>query len=350
MTTLADYDYKAPFVYFGAKSAIADEVWRRFGNVPNYVEPFFGSGAILLHRPHEPGIETVNDADGLVCNAWRALRDAPDEVAKWGDMPAMENQLHAIHSWLVQRKDGLQSRLEGDVDWYDARSAGYWLYGMACWIGGEFCSGKGSWVVVDGELVKRDKDADETGVKRQLLHLGTAGRGIQRKRLHLGDAGQDDEEYSLRDYFYAIADRMKRVRVCCGDWVRVTGKSVTYCNGLTGAFLDPPYSAEAGRNNGCYRVESATVAHDVRAWCLENGENPLLRIAICGYADEGHDMLTEHGWNAYSWKTQGGYANRSDDEGSPGRKNSARETVWFSPHCIKPEPDSQQSLFRGDTP
>lgn len=39
---------KAPFPYFGGKRVVAPEVWRRFGDTPNYVEPFFGSGAVLL--------------------------------------------------------------------------------------------------------------------------------------------------------------------------------------------------------------------------------------------------------------------------------------------------------------
>lgn len=30
---------KAPFPWFGGKSRVADVVWRRFGDVPNYVEP-----------------------------------------------------------------------------------------------------------------------------------------------------------------------------------------------------------------------------------------------------------------------------------------------------------------------
>ena len=33
------------------KSRVADLVWKRFGDTPNYVEPFFGSGAVLLKRP-----------------------------------------------------------------------------------------------------------------------------------------------------------------------------------------------------------------------------------------------------------------------------------------------------------
>ncbi len=42
---------KAPFPYFGGKSRVADEVWRRFGNPKTYVEPFCGSCAVLLARP-----------------------------------------------------------------------------------------------------------------------------------------------------------------------------------------------------------------------------------------------------------------------------------------------------------
>lgn len=39
--------------YFGGKSRIASEVWARFGDVTSYIEPFFGSGAVLLSRPEE---------------------------------------------------------------------------------------------------------------------------------------------------------------------------------------------------------------------------------------------------------------------------------------------------------
>lgn len=31
---------KAPFPWFGGKSKVAQEVWRRLGNVPNYRELF----------------------------------------------------------------------------------------------------------------------------------------------------------------------------------------------------------------------------------------------------------------------------------------------------------------------
>ena len=146
----------------------------RFGNVQNYVEPFFGSGAVLLGRPQPfDGVETVNDKDGFVANFWRALQAAPDEVARHADWPVNENDLHARHVWLVERKKKLQARLEGDPDFYDARIAGYWVWGIACWIGSGFCSGNGPWksVEVDGA--------------RELVHVGNDGQGVNRKLPHL---------------------------------------------------------------------------------------------------------------------------------------------------------------------
>ena len=44
-------DLRSPFPWFGGKRRVADTVWQRLGECRNYVEPFFGSGAMLLCRP-----------------------------------------------------------------------------------------------------------------------------------------------------------------------------------------------------------------------------------------------------------------------------------------------------------
>jgi hypothetical protein len=64
----------------------------RLGDVPNYAEPFFGSGAVLLARPDFTGrrTETVNDLDGFVANFWRALQADPDGVTQWADWPVLQ--------------------------------------------------------------------------------------------------------------------------------------------------------------------------------------------------------------------------------------------------------------------
>src|SRR4051812_5858339 len=90
----------APWPYFGGKRRVAEEVWKRFGSVRGYIEPFFGSGAVLLARPTPPGVETVNDMDGFVVNAWRAIQADADAVAAYASQPVHELSLEAQHRWL----------------------------------------------------------------------------------------------------------------------------------------------------------------------------------------------------------------------------------------------------------
>jgi len=309
---------RAPFPWFGGKSRVADLVWQRFGDVPNYAEPFYGSGAVLLGRPNEPRIETVNDLDCYVSNFWRALQAKPDDVARWADWPVNEADLHARHAWLLFRAE-FRARMHAEPDYYDAKIAGWWVWGICQWIGSGWCS---------------QECYDDGIASQQLPHLGNAGRGVHRpsqQRPHLGP-GANGEQSRIKnlDYMRLLADRLRRVRVCCGDWSRILGESPTGKLGLTGVFLDPPYSAQADRDDSLYGVDDLSVAHDVREWCVEHGDNPLLRIALCGYRGE-HDSLEDRGWSAIEWKAAGGYGSQGNGRG---RDNSKREVVWFSPHCV----------------
>ena len=185
----------APFPYFGGKSRVAAEVWSRFGRVDSYVEPFFGSGAVLLGRPSPSGVETVNDIDGMLCNFWRAVRHSPDAVAEFADWPVSEVDLHARHMFLVEERAGLTERLLVDPDYYDARIAGWWAWGASCWIGDGWCSGEGPWVREGGRMVK-----------------GDAGKGVNRQLPHLSNAGR------LNDWMRALSARLRQVRIACGSW------------------------------------------------------------------------------------------------------------------------------------
>jgi len=308
---------KAPFPWFGGKSRVAREVWTAFGAVRNYVEPFAGSLAVLLGRPAPwSGTETVNDLDGYVANVWRALAQDPDAVAEWADWPVNETDLHARHIWLVEQREAFTRRLEGDPDYYDAKIAGWWLWGIACWIGGGWCSGLGPW----------HTEIDDEG-HRQLVHLGDAGQGVRRQLVHLRSAGQGvNRNVGLLEWFAELSERLRRVRVCSGDWSRVCGPTPTTTRGLTGVFLDPPYTG-AERCEGIYARDSGSVAAEVREWAIAHGDDPMMRIALCGY-DSEHTMPDS--WQAHRWKAPGGYGNQGNGRGIA---NANRECIWFSPHC-----------------
>jgi len=356
---------KAPFPWFGGKSRAADLIWERLGDPVNYVEPFAGSLAVLLARLTVPGNEIVNDLDCYVANAWRAMKFAPDDVANHCDWPVNEADLHARHRWLHGRKE-FRERMEHDPDYFDARIAAWWIWGLSCWIGGNFCRPS-----------RQDALPHLTGgkgVARKVPHL-TGGKGVARKVPHLtggkespmfatddqcppsappdgwSRGGAQSETSSqlpcitgtygaqthkgkpmgrgvvklqgdaLQAWFAAIADRLRFTKVCCGGWERVLTKAATFGQGLTGVLLDPPYEADGDSHDDVYGEMSRGVSGAVREWALANGNNPDLRIALCGYEGE-HPMPAE--WECVAWKAAGGYASAAGNS-----DNSKRERIWL---------------------
>ena len=312
---------------------------------------------MLLGAPDGKRIETINDADGFVANFWRAIAHDPDAVAHAADWPCNEVDLFARHSWLVRQITTLTQSLHADPAWFDAKIAGWWCWGACNWIGSGWCSGTGPWIhdgenIIDARQLPHLGNAGQginrklphlgnagQGINRQLPHLGDAGQGINRKLPHLGDAGKGDEHPRtafIRQWMQDLHDRLKDVRVTCGDWSRVVKDSVTTRHGLTGVFLDPPYT------KGSMDYAAGGVGTDlplqVQAWCADNGQDKALRIVLCGHAGE-HDALLSSGWHLRTWKARKGYA--VTDEAV---QNSKDETLWCSPHCV-PVLVSQEALF-----
>ncbi|WP_163869543.1 DNA adenine methylase [Myxococcus eversor] len=396
---------RAPFPWFGGKSRAAHLVWEAFGDVANYVEPFAGSLAVLLARPTPPGVETVNDRDTYLANFWRALRAAPDEVASHTDWPVNEADLHARHRWLVAQGD-FRQRMRADPEYFDARVAGWWVWGLCQWIGSGWCA-QPSWEaqeaagaektcgIATSEYSKRPMlDKPGRGVHQlsvretqdarlrdlwsntewarrpHLSHgngiharrvqdlsgsagwekrpsLARGGKGVLRLSNQIpmlaGDSGAtgrgvlaSGKRGGVYDWMQALAERLRHVRVCCGDWSRILSPNVTERIGVTGVMLDPPYSDAADRDPSIYAEEDLQVAHLVREWALENGDNPRLRIALCGYEGE-HEMPSS--WRCVAWKAPGGYAAARGNH-----ENALRERIWFSPFCLSPADEPMRGL------
>ena len=151
----------------------------------------------------------------------------------------------------------------------------------------------------------------------QLPHVGDAGMGVHRA---------SDAHTSVAK-LRALAARLRRVRVACGDFERVLGPSVTIKHGTTAVFLDPPY--DLTKRASVYAVET-DAAHRAREWAIANGDNPLLRIAYCGYGVEMPDT-----WTCIQWKAVGGYGSQGEGRG---RENASKEEIWFSPFCMNETP------------
>lgn len=306
---------RAPFPYFGGKALAADLIWSRFGSaVKNYVEPFFGSGAVLINRPEEVSLTSsvANDIDGYVCNFWRAVQADSDGVAHYANSQVNEIDLHARHQWLVDHRGVLTENLKSDPEYYCSKSAGWWAWGCCCWIGGGWC---------------KDPRNAGTGVNRQIPRLGDAGTGVNRKIPNNGnnDSHELRADY-LKNWIALLSEKTRNTRFTSGDWKRICSVGTMTRFGRCAILLDPPY----GTTKAVYAIDSETISAEVQSWCLENGSNEKLAIALCGHSGQ-HEILEEHGWEACAWRNNGGYQGGDD-----------RERIWFSPGCDLPSNDRSQ--------
>lgn len=318
---------KAPFPWFGGKSRVTDVVWKHFGDVGHYVEPFAGSLAVLLSRPNADKLratqlETITDKDGFVANFWRAVKHDPEGVAEWATHPINETDLIATHLWLVQHTPELLPKLEADPFYYDSRIAGLWVWGQSCWVGAGWCLGQGPWSLHEGSVVdtrKVEVPEGTLGVRRKIPNLISSGVGVNRPHL------------DVQAYMKQISDRLKYVRVAAGDWKRILTTGVLYRGKPRGIFLDPPYREEV-RYKGLYSTDTtATLNDEVMAWAIEHGADPDNRIALCGYEGE-YEMPSN--WKVHAHSSTRAYPS-SKDKSDGNVNNRHKERIWFSPHCVE---------------
>lgn len=229
-------------------------------------------------------------------------------MAKWCDWPVNHADLAARRRELIKNEGRLLENLVKDEKWHDPVMAGYWVWAASCWIG----SG----------LTRVSKGGTGVHAIGQIPHIGHGGKGVQ-------DPFNTNTYATMR----ALSERLRYVRVVCGDWTRVCGGKWQTFMGTCGMFFDPPYSVE-DRYTEIYHHDSTTVGKEVEKWCLERGADSDMRIVVAGYSDE-YKSLVENGWTTYSWWANGGYANAAR-EGSTaiGKANRGRETLFLSPHCV----------------
>lgn len=131
----------------------------------------------------------------------------------------------------------------------------------------------------------------------------------------------------MPEYFKQLHNRCKRVRITSGDWKRVVTPSVTYNNiglsnnGITGLFLDPPYSKE--NRNTVYKHDN-DIFKEVCDFAIAHDNIKNFKIIICGY--EGTYNFPSN-WNSYSWQTGGGMSALGN---SQGKINKYKEKIWFN--------------------
>jgi len=289
------------FPYIGGKYSVAPEINRRFGNIDTRIDAFTGSSSWILASP-PVRYEIVNDLDGYVVNYLRAVKYAPEELARHLDFPRAELELIAYHHYTRDRLPELVARLGGDPDYYDPVLAARWAYVMAHSLMHEY-KRAGSWLVRDGRL------RYERGTGR--IRGSMTSRHLLLTRLL--------KERRVFEYITSLNERLRCVQVWWNDFEVVVEKADRSEFGVVGVLLDPPYPRHLRDYD--YNTDGADVWHRAARWAVANGDNPKLRIAVCGYGDAESDALFPQTWARFVWRRSG--IGRYKD----------RECIWFSPHC-----------------
>ena len=286
---------RTPFAYFGNKAKIAPLIWQRLGDPRYYVEPFGGALATILNRPSSHSLnhkrEVVGDLDCFVVHFFRALKHDPAGVAHYAFDPVSTVELKARHDWLIDQEPIVIGRM-ADPDWYDAKIAGWWLWGQQLFVGRHWCN----------------PTLNLTGT----LPYSRSWEGYRA-----------DTPTELLARFTEISVRLRNIVLIQGDWRATIEKGLLGIkpNTIKGVLLDPPYTKRTGRMEKLYRIDSFTVGDEAAAWAVSKSNDSTYRIALCGLEDE-YDLP---GWYELAWNT------------GAGRSNSARERIWFSPSCLPPE-------------
>lgn len=273
------------------------------------------------------------------------------------DLIARRGALNAASGVLLEK-------LCADETFFDARLAGYWVWGASCSIGNGM-SGKNEGRPALKERARGVQSADlsmdegkpiqekkEGKASKSRPHLTSKGQGSNsgsKSIPHLGGGSgvhakskrasreEGKEELaapfniSIYHWLRRLSERLRNVRVVCGDWSRICGGNWQTSIGKCGIFFDPPYGEMAQRTGGIYNVDSLTVAADVQAWCKTHGNNPDMRIVLAGYSEE-HQALLAEGWREISWVAQGGYANQGK-RGGKNKENRFKESLFLNPSC-----------------
>lgn len=307
------------FAYPGAKHKLAPVVWQRFGtDVKHYVEPFAGTIAVLLNRPYLPdnAVETINDLDAHITNFWRAMKYFPEQTIDYALMPIHELDYHATGQLLADDEALLTECLRSNLYYCNPRMAGYWLHTI-------------KWSIHVYTTLGYPRSSDTITITPEKTNQYVNSKAIP----VLSDAHKAfyDRAQTMQTA-KKITQRLEKVRIINGHWDRVLNiKSFEKVSNDTAVFLDPPYTG----TEDIYATKT-NVATDVLDWCIENGDNPDIKICLCGY--EGNEKLAEHGWTPHYWESTRGHRNIDKNQ------SHKTEVAWFNPQCHQPQPDLFDTL------
>lgn len=222
--------------YPGSKWSMAEWIIEHMPPHTVYLEPFFGSGAVLFNK-QPSGLETINDIDGEVVNLFKVIRDNPQELSR------------VVHRTPYSREEykAAHSPADGDVE-----RARRML--VRCWQS------------------IRVKTGSISGWKCR----GTADDSYRIKQWN-----------DIPEKIEVVASRLKDVQIECRPAVDVLRR---YRRDEVLIYADPPYLLET-RNGAIYQNEMTTLDHEELLKELDSHSGPVI---LSGYDSPLYNELLKH--------------------------------------------------------
>ena len=242
--TSRDEIVRSPFNYPGGKSKSIDEILPLLPYTNRYVEPFGGSGAVLLARKPSKGLEVLNDRYMGVVAFYRCIKDE-EKMIRLCDL--INNSIHAREEWVWCKQTW--ENVDDDVE-----RAARWYYMLRYSFGG-LCRNFGR----------------STSPK---------GRIAGKIRNNVPD-------------FPAIHERLKHVQIENQDWRQCLND---YDHPDTVFYIDPPYIDTDG---GIYKNK---MSHDDHKDLLDQIFSCRGFVALSGYPNpfyNNRDWDHYHEWDAF---------------------------------------------------
>ncbi|MFD1884015.1 DNA adenine methylase [Paenibacillus wenxiniae] len=236
---------KAPRIlhYPGSKWSMVDWIISYMPQHNTYLEPYFGSGAVLFNK--EPSkLETVNDLDSNVVHLFRMIRDRPEELAQ------------AVRFTPYARQEYMESYHPGD-DINDIEKARLFL--VRCW------------------MARGAKTSDRTGWRHNISVDHCPNKPITRQWTEMPDK------------IMQITERLAAVQIESQPAVKLLER---YRRDDVLVYADPPYILQT-RSKRMYKHEMNNDDHMQLLDTLDAHPGPVL---LSGYDHQLYNERLRH-WN-----------------------------------------------------
>lgn len=281
------------FGYYGGKLSHLPRLLPLLPRCQTYVEPFAGSGAVLLNREPSP-VEVYNDLDGEVVNFFKVLREHPNELVQQLNLTPY-SRLEFVRS--CERRSDI-SDIERARQFYVRHNQSY----------------------------------------SNIPHATPGRWGYCITQSRRGMAGIISSWHSNLDMLEDVARRLLRVQIECAPAIEVIQR---YDTPETLFYIDPPYPQGIREQSSlaAYMHEMTDPEHRQLAEILKVCKG---KVAISSYENPLYSEVFS-GWKKHTFPSSTIYA------GNAKNKRVTQEIVWtnYDPVKVYAESINELPLFTG---